>query len=123
MDVLSKIFNAKFIFLSFLACVILWLVYKFIEEKLSPLQKIPSPPGKWPLIGHLFTFLRGDSLELLRSWSEQYSPMFVYHPGLRTGIGEKKSFIVRRMFQFRDYLIVIKLPGSLAFSLHMVIPG
>ena len=88
MDVLVKFFNAKFIFLSFLASVILWMVYKVIEEKLSPLQKIPSPPGKWPLIGHLFTFLRGDILELLHSWSEQYSPMFVCHPGLGVGIGE-----------------------------------
>ena len=88
MDVIFKFLNAKFIFLSFLASVILWLVYKVIEEKLSPLQKIPSPPGKWPLIGHLFTFLRCDRLELLRSWSEQYSPMFVYHPGLGVGIGE-----------------------------------
>ena len=104
MDVLFKFLNAKFIFLSFLASVILWLVYKVIEEKLSPLQKIPSPPGKWPLVGHLFTFLRGDILELIRSWSEQYSPMFVYHPGLKAGIGENKGFIVRRMFQFRDYL-------------------
>ena len=92
-------FIAKFIFLSFLVSVILWLVYIFIEEKLSPLQKIPTPPGKWPLIGHLFTFLRcDDRLELLHSWSEQYSPMFVYHPGLGVGIGELKSFIVRRIF-------------------------
>ena len=88
MDVLFKFFNAKFIFLSFLVSVILWLVYKFIDERLSPLQKIPSPPGKWPLVGHLFTFLGGDLLELLRSWSEQYSPMFVYHPGFGAGIGE-----------------------------------
>ena len=104
MDVLFEFFSAKFIFLSFLVFVILWLVYKVIEEKLSPLQKIPSPSGKWPLVGHLFTFLRGDILELIRSWSEQYSPMFVYHPGLKAGIGENKGFIVRRMFQFRDYL-------------------
>ena len=89
MEVLFKTFNAKFVFLSFLVSVILWLVYKFIEEKLSPLQKIPSPPGKWPLVGHLFTLLRGgDYLELLRSWSEQYSPMFVYQPGFGVGIGE-----------------------------------
>ena len=92
-------FIAKFIFLSFLVSIILWLVYKFIEEKFSPLQKIPTPPGKWPLIGHLFTFLRSDAdrLELLHSWSEQYSPMFAYHPGLGFGIGELKSFIVRRI--------------------------
>ena len=88
MDVLFRTFNAQFIFLSFFVSIILWLVYKFIEEKLSPLQKIPSPPGKWPLVGHLFTFLRGDFLELLRSWSEQYSPMFVYHAGFGVGIGE-----------------------------------
>jgi len=88
MDVLFKFFNAKFIFLSFLASVILWLLYKFIEERLSPLQKIPSPPGKWPLVGHLFAFLRSDPLELLRSWSEQYSPMFVYHPGFGVGLSE-----------------------------------
>ena len=88
MDVLFKFLNVKFILLSFLASVILWLVYKVIEEKLSPLQKIPTPPGKWPLVGHLFTFLRGDFSELVRSWSEQYSPMFLYHPGFGVGIGE-----------------------------------
>ena len=55
-DVLVMFFDAKFIFLSFLASVILWLVYKVIEEKLSPLQKIPSPPGKclWSVICLLF---------------------------------------------------------------------
>ena len=88
MNVLFNIFIfAKFIFLSLLVSFTLWLVYKFIEEKLSPLQKIPSPPGKWPLVGHLFTFLRGDSRELLQSWGEKYSPMFVYHPGSGLGIG------------------------------------
>jgi len=94
MDFLFKFFSAKFIFLSFSASVILWLLYKFIEERLSPLQKIPSPPGKWPLVGHLFTFLRGDILELLRSWSEQYSPMFVYNPGFVVGLGESKNIWV-----------------------------
>ena len=89
LNIMEFPFNAGFILLSLFVPVILWLVYKFVEEKLSPLQKIPSPPGRWPLIGHLFTFLRADFLEQLRSWSEQYAPMFVCHPGYGgIGIGE-----------------------------------
>lgn len=69
------------------AAVIVWLAYKFVEEKMSPLQKIPSPPGRWPLIGHVFTFLRSNQLEVLRSWSEKYGPMFVSHQGYAVGKG------------------------------------
>ena len=95
---MDDIFSARFIFLSLLALIILWLLYKLVEEKLSPLQKIPVPPGAWPLIGHLFTFLRVDLLEQLRSWSEQYAPIFMYHAGFGIGIGEQKSFIFKRIF-------------------------
>ena len=69
------------------AAVIVWLAYKFVEEKMSPLQKIPSPPGRWPLIGHVFTFFRSNQLEVLRSWSEKYGPMFVSHQGYAVGKG------------------------------------
>ena len=80
--------SSCFIFLSLLASFVLWLVYKFVEEKLSPLQKIPVPPGGWPLIGHAFTFLRVDYLEQLRSWTEQYAPIFKFNSGFGIGVGK-----------------------------------
>ena len=64
------------------------MLYKFVEERLSPLQKIPCPPGGLPLIGHLLTLLRsGGFLEKIRTWTKQYPSMFVLHPGFGIGIG------------------------------------
>jgi len=81
-------FSWEILLLSIFLLPILWLVYKCVEERLSPLMKIPCPPGALPLVGHLFTLFRyGGVFEVMRSWTEQYAPMFIYHPGLGIGIG------------------------------------
>ena len=94
---LNDFCSLKFLLLSTFLLPVFWLVFKFVEERLSPLQKIPSPPGALPLIGHVFEVLRRDNfLQALRSWTNQYAPMFVIHPGLGIGIGEPVVEIILR---------------------------
>lgn len=91
LETLSCLCSWKFLLLSTALLPILWLVYKFVGEKLSPLQKIPRPPGGLPLVGHLFTLLRsGGFLEMTRSWTEKYAPIFTVHPGFGIGIGRTR---------------------------------
>ena len=92
---LNDFCSLKFLLLSTFLLPVFWLVFKFVEERLSPLQKIPSPPGALPLIGHVFEVLRRDNfLQALRSWTNQYAPMFVVHNGLGIGIGEPEEEII-----------------------------
>lgn len=89
--ILETLFNIsgwKFLLLSVFLLVLTWLLYKVVEERLSPLQRIPCPPGGLPLIGHLFTLYRsGGFLEMVRVWTKQYPSMFILHPGFGFGIG------------------------------------
>lgn len=88
LETVSSLCSWKFVLLCALELLILWLVYKFVEERLSPLRKLPCPPGSLPLVGHLFTLLRfGGLLQVMRIWTEQYAPMFILHPGFKIGIG------------------------------------
>ena len=78
-------------------------MFKFVEERLSPLQKIPSPSGALPLTGHVFEVLRRDNfLQALRSWTNQYAPMFVIHPGFGIGIGEPEVEIILQTIIMND---------------------
>ena len=89
--ILETLFNIsgwKFLLLSVFLLVLTWLSYKVVEERLSPLQRIPCPPGGLPLIGHLFTLYRsGGFLKMVRVWTKQYPSMFILHPGFGFGIG------------------------------------
>ena len=100
---LNDFCSLKFLLLSTFLLLVFWLVFKFVEERLSPLQKIPSPPGALPLIGHVFEVLRRDNfLQALRSWTNQYAPMFVIHPGLGIGIGEPEVEIILQTIIMND---------------------
>ena len=67
-----------------------------MEERLSPLQKIPCPPGALPLIGHLLTLFRsGGFLEKVRTWTKQYPSMFILHPGFGIGVGRSMKFLLK----------------------------
>ena len=59
--ILETLFNIsgwKFLLLCLFLLVLTWLLYKVVEEQLSPLQRIPCPPGDLPVIGHLVTLYR-----------------------------------------------------------------
>ncbi|XP_068711405.1 cytochrome P450 4c21-like [Montipora foliosa] len=88
LEILANFTGLKFIFLSSLALLLSWLTYKVVEERLSPLRRIPCPPGALPLIGHLVTLFRsGGFLKMIRIWTEQYPSLFIVHPGFGIGIG------------------------------------
>ena len=89
--ILETLFNIsgwKFLLLCLFLLVLTWLLYKVVEERMSPLQRIPCPPGGLPLIGHLVTLYRsGGFLKMVRVWTKQYPSMFILHPGFGFGIG------------------------------------
>ncbi|XP_068743942.1 cytochrome P450 4c21-like isoform X1 [Montipora capricornis] len=88
LEILADITGLKFLFLFAFVLLLSWLTYKVVEEKLSPLQRIPCPPGALPLIGHLVTLFRsGGFLKMIRIWTEQYPSLFIVHPGFGIGIG------------------------------------
>ena len=97
LQILNGFCSWKILLLSIFLLPVLWLVYKIVEERLSPLRKIPCPPGALPLVGHLFTLLQhGGFLEMMRSWTEQYSPMFIAHTGYGIGIGRSTKDAIFR---------------------------
>ncbi|XP_031565881.1 taurochenodeoxycholic 6 alpha-hydroxylase-like [Actinia tenebrosa] len=79
---------SSYFFAAFTAFVA-WLVYKIVEEKLSPLARIPTPEGRLPLIGHLFVVLKKGGLQhALSDWRDKYGPMIAFNPGFGIGIGD-----------------------------------
>ncbi|XP_020907526.1 taurochenodeoxycholic 6 alpha-hydroxylase isoform X1 [Exaiptasia diaphana] len=59
-----------------------WFVYQIVQEKLSPLRKIPSPPGRLPFFGHLFSLWKHGGLHMgLREWEGRYGPIIAFGPG------------------------------------------
>ena len=91
------------------------MLYKFVEERLSPLQKIPCPPGGLPLIGHLLTLLRsGGFLEKIRTWTKQYPSMFILHPGFGIGIGRSIKFFLILALSGKGKLIPVQNRKSVA---------
>ncbi|KAK3748420.1 hypothetical protein QZH41_005763 [Actinostola sp. cb2023] len=80
--------------LALLAVVIAWLVYKIIEERLSPLAKIPSPEGRLPLIGHLWVLIKkGGLLPVMLEWRGKYGPIVAFNMGLGRGNGDVRVLI------------------------------
>ena len=64
-----------------IAFLVVWIVYRTIQIKLSPLNKIPGPPGL-PIIGNMLLFLkRKDHINLMRELSETYGSVFKHNSG------------------------------------------
>ncbi|KAK3748430.1 hypothetical protein QZH41_017300 [Actinostola sp. cb2023] len=109
--------------LALLAVFIAWLVYKIIEERLSPLAKIPSPEGSLPLIGHVLVLIKKGGLPPLAiEWRGKYGPIVSVNPGFGIGRGGQcvlvfdkdliKQVLVTDSYKFnRDQLIKDALPG------------
>jgi len=75
--------------LALLAVFIVWLVYKIIEERLSPLAKIPSPEGRLPLIGHVLVLMKKGGLQpVMEEWRDKFGPIVAFNPGFGLGIGK-----------------------------------
>lgn len=75
------------------ATAIAWLVYKIIEEKLSPLERIPSPKGHLPLIGHLLELIKKDLHSMLQEWRGKYGPIVCLKLGFGFGFGTSKLIV------------------------------
>lgn len=83
-------------FVAALTAFVAWLVYKIIEEKLSPLSKIPTPEGRLPLIGHVFVVLKKEGLHhAFSDWRDKYGPIIAFSPGFGIGIGKFATFSMR----------------------------
>lgn len=98
-DLLFFRFETTTWLLALLTAFIAWLVYKIIEEKLSPLAKIPTPRGRLPLIGHVLLMIKKGSMQpLLEEWRGQYGPVVAFKPGFGLGVGKFEYISCRVIF-------------------------
>ena len=82
--------------------LILWILYKLLEDKFTPLRKIPKAQGSLPVFGHMFIFLRTkNELKLLEDWSEKHGGIFRYSRGFGKYVGPRRfCFILFAFFCF-----------------------
>ncbi|XP_020907813.1 cytochrome P450 709B2-like [Exaiptasia diaphana] len=112
------------VILTLIACFAAWVIHKIIQEKLSPLSKIPSPPGRLPFFGHLFTLIEaGNAHYKVQDWHGKYGPIIRFNSGLGFGIGAErvvvygadliKQVLVTNSYKFdRSTFIKSLVPGS-----------
>lgn len=67
------------VILTAIAGLFAWIVYQIIREKLSPLSKIPSAPGRIPFFGNFFTLMKSDGLHIaFREWEGKRGPIITF---------------------------------------------